>query len=159
MTYSVDGKQYVAVAAGGNRGGVTTLDGDAVWAFALERHAGPGRGGPAGADQGRITGRIVALGDPFALPGNDGLDNLTFTGTVIIDDYVLPPSRVQVHAGTTVTGRTLARWSTPLQRRRARGTPVISRPASPDPITFDSAGAYTYNCSPHPWMIGQVIVQ
>ena len=35
MTYEVDGVQYVAVAAGGNRGGITTLDGDAVWAFAL----------------------------------------------------------------------------------------------------------------------------
>jgi plastocyanin len=26
-------------------------------------------------------------------------------------------------------------------------------------ITFDTAGIYTYTCSPHPWMIGQVVVQ
>ena len=36
MTYSIDGVQYVAVASGGNRGGVSTTDGDAVWAFSLQ---------------------------------------------------------------------------------------------------------------------------
>jgi hypothetical protein len=36
MTYEVDGKQYITVAAGGNRGNVTTLDGDAVWTFSLD---------------------------------------------------------------------------------------------------------------------------
>jgi len=26
-------------------------------------------------------------------------------------------------------------------------------------FTFDSAGTYTYICSPHPWMLGKVVVQ
>ena len=26
-------------------------------------------------------------------------------------------------------------------------------------VTFQSAGTFTYNCTPHPWMIGQVIIQ
>jgi plastocyanin len=26
-------------------------------------------------------------------------------------------------------------------------------------VTFNTAGTYTYACTPHPWMIGQVIVQ
>ena len=45
----VDGEQYVAVAVGGNRGGVTTLDGDAVWAFSLNGRrpaAGAAAAGP-----------------------------------------------------------------------------------------------------------------
>ena len=25
-------------------------------------------------------------------------------------------------------------------------------------VTFNSAGSFTYNCSPHPWMIGQIVV-
>jgi plastocyanin len=25
-------------------------------------------------------------------------------------------------------------------------------------VTFDNAGTYTFNCTPHPWMIGRVIV-
>lgn len=25
-------------------------------------------------------------------------------------------------------------------------------------VTFNTPGTYTYNCSPHPWMIGQIIV-
>ena len=53
MTYEVDGVQYVAVAAGGNRGGVTTTDGDAVWAFALNGTLDQVAGAAAGPDQGR----------------------------------------------------------------------------------------------------------
>jgi PQQ enzyme-like repeat protein len=41
MTCSIDGNQYVTVAAGGNRGGVTTLEGDAVWTFSLNGTVGP----------------------------------------------------------------------------------------------------------------------
>jgi len=32
-------------------------------------------------------------------------------------------------------------------------------PGESKSVTFDSAGTYVYNCSPHPWMIGQIIVQ
>jgi outer membrane protein assembly factor BamB len=83
MTYEAGGKQYVAVAVGGNRGGVTTLDGDAVWSFALD-------------------------------------------GTM---DQV------------------------------AAAPPVQTKAENHGSITFDTPGTYTYNCSPHPWMIAQVIVQ
>jgi plastocyanin len=26
-------------------------------------------------------------------------------------------------------------------------------------VTFDSPGTFTYSCTPHPWMVGQVMVQ
>src|SRR5207247_4242701 len=72
MTYEVDGVQYVAVAAGGNRGGLTTLDGDAVWAFSLggtvDQIASPppietrvSLGGAA-VRLGREVGRHITLG-------------------------------------------------------------------------------------------------
>jgi plastocyanin len=32
-------------------------------------------------------------------------------------------------------------------------------PGESKSVTFDSAGTFVYNCQPHPWMIGQVIVQ
>ena len=32
-------------------------------------------------------------------------------------------------------------------------------PGESQSVKFDTAGTYTYNCSPHPWMFGQVIVQ
>jgi len=32
-------------------------------------------------------------------------------------------------------------------------------PGETKSVTFDTPGTYTYNCSPHPWMIAQVIVQ
>ena len=75
MTYEVDGTQYVAVAAGGNRGEVTTLDGDAA---------------------------------------------------------------------TDSKGT----WNT--------GRPGAGHSGS---IAFDSAGTFVYLCLPHPWLLGQVIVQ
>jgi plastocyanin len=26
-------------------------------------------------------------------------------------------------------------------------------------IDFDTAGTYTFTCTPHPWMLGQIVVQ
>jgi quinohemoprotein ethanol dehydrogenase len=33
------------------------------------------------------------------------------------------------------------------------------QPGESKSVEFDTAGTYTYSCSPHPWMFGQVIVQ
>jgi plastocyanin len=32
------------------------------------------------------------------------------------------------------------------------------RPGGAVDITFDTAGMYSYNCNPHPWMLGQIVV-
>src|SRR5215207_2664002 len=87
MTYEVDGKQYITVAAGGNRGGVTTLDGDAVWTFSLNGTIDPVAAAPPIQTKIEITGRIVALGDTFAAAGTVGLDDRVFSGTADIIDY------------------------------------------------------------------------
>jgi plastocyanin len=100
----VEGKQYVAVAVGCNRGGVTTLDGDAVWSFALDGTLDQVAAAPPVATKAEIGGLIAKVGDPVALPGNM-YDNFIFDGTVQTDDFFYTPSRVQVSVGDTVTWR------------------------------------------------------
>jgi len=158
MTYSVDGKQYVAVAVGGNRGGVTTTDGDAVWSFALDGTLDQVAAAPPVVTKAEIGGRIAKAGDPMALPGNM-YDTLVFNGTVMTDDFFFTPNRVQVAVGDTVTWQNNGpSVHTATELKSAWDTGDISANQS-KALTFDTAGTYTYNCSPHPWMIGQVIVQ
>ena len=158
MTYDVGGKQYVAVAAGGNRGGVTTLDGDAVWAFSLDGTLDEVASAPPVVTKAEITGRIVKVGDAVALPGNL-YDNLVFSGTAMMDDFFFTPNRIQVPVGTTVSWQNNgASVHTATDSKGAWDTGDVN-PGETASVTFDTAGTYTYNCSPHPWMIGQVIVQ
>jgi quinohemoprotein ethanol dehydrogenase len=158
MTYEVDGKQYIAVAAGGNRGGVTTLDGDAIWSFALDGTLDQVAAPPPVATRVEITGRIVNIGDTVATPGNIGDDRI-FQGSLEVYDYDFLPRRVSVPAGTTVTWQnTGATIHTATDTKVAWDTGDI-KPGESGSVNFPSPGTFTYTCSPHPWMLGQVIVQ
>lgn len=158
MSYQVGDTQYVAVAVGGNRGGVTTLDGDAVWAFSLGGTLDEVAAAPPVATKVAITGRIVKAGDALALPGNQ-YDNVTFDGTIPVDDFYFTPKRAQVSVGDTVTFQNNgALIHTATESKGVWDTGDIA-PGESKSVTFDSAGTYVYNCSPHPWMIGQIIVQ
>jgi len=158
MTYSVDGEQYVLFAAGGNRGGVTTLDGDAVWAFKLNGTLDEVAAAPPVATSVAITGRIVQMGDTLNTPGNV-YDNVTFDGTIPIDDFFFTPKRVQVPVGTTITWQNNgALVHTATENKGTFDTGNIA-PGQTGTVTFDTPGTYTYTCSPHPWMYAQVIVQ
>src|SRR6185437_4492002 len=102
MTYEVDGVQYVAVAAGGNRGGVTTLDGDAVWAFSLNGTLDQVASAPPVQGKVEVGGPILNIGDPLAKTARTGDPQPvgTFDGTVQVADYSFLPQRNQVPAGT-----------------------------------------------------------
>ena len=101
MTYSIDGVQYVAVAAGGNRGGVSTTDGDAVWAFALNGVIDEAPAPPPIQTKTTLGGPLVKLGDPVGRIDTQGLDK-PFDGTIDTADYQFTPVRVSVPAGTTL---------------------------------------------------------
>src|SRR5262249_44911002 len=161
MTYSVDGVQYVAVASGGNRGGVSTTDGDTVWAFSLQGVIDELPAPPPVQTTTTLGGALVKLGDPI-LPGRDAVATIggdaIFDGTVKTLDYAFQPVRISIPVGTTLT------WSnqgavihTATAADGSFDTGDIPAGASAS-VTFNSAASITYNCSPHPWMIGQIVV-
>jgi quinohemoprotein ethanol dehydrogenase len=157
MTYSIDGQQYVAVATGGNRGGNTTQDGDAVWAFALNGTVDDVPAPPPIQTKTALGGLLVKLGQPIGRIDTQGLDK-PFDGSIDTADYQFTPVRVSVPAGTSLT------WNnsgsvihTASASNGAWDTGDIPS-GSAAQITFDTAGDYVYSCQPHPWMIGEVIV-
>jgi len=161
MTYSVDGVQYVAVASGGNRGGVSTTDGDAVWAFSLNGTIDQVASPPAIQTRTALAGGLVKIGDTVGT-GRDattltGYDRI-FDGTVSTLDYAFLPVRISVPTGTTLTWFNQgAVIHTATASNQAWDTGDIPSGASAA-VTFNTAGTYNYNCSPHPWMIGQITV-
>jgi alcohol dehydrogenase (cytochrome c) len=158
MTYEVDGQQYVVFSAGGNRGGVTTLDGDAVWAFSLNGTLDQVAAAPPVQTKFAITGSIVNIGQPMGTPNIQGGDRI-FNGSIDMQDYDFFPRRVQVPTGTTVSWQNAgAVIHTATDSKGAWDTGDV-RAGETGSVTFSSAGTFTYSCSPHPWMLGQLIVQ
>jgi plastocyanin len=158
MTYEVDGQQYVVFSAGGNRGGVTTLDGDAVWAFSLNGTLDEVAAAPPVQTKFAITGSIVNIGQPMGGANIQGGDR-PFNGTIEMQDYDFFPRRAQVPTGTTVSWQnTGAVIHTATDSKGAWDTGDI-RAGESGSVTFSVAGTFTYSCSPHPWMLGQLIVQ
>jgi hypothetical protein len=152
MTYAVDGVQYVAVAAGGNRGGVTTLDGDAVMAF-------------------RSTGRSInsCRHHPELLPapsGNTQIGQSRWADRTRwhVDRgdraHLRLPLRpaVQVPVGTTLIVQTRGGQPHRHGREATVGCREI-RAGEAKSITLQQAEAVLVQpYVPHPWMIGKVTV-
>jgi quinohemoprotein ethanol dehydrogenase len=158
MTYEVDGVQYVAVAAGGNRGGHQTLDGDAVWAFSLNGTIDEVAAPPPIQTKIALGGTSIRVGQEVGGPTTLG-GAWIFEGTVRTLDFRFDPQRVAIPVGATLSwenqGSTIhtvtdQRQSFDSGDIRAGG--VYSR-------TFDTAGTIIYICTPHPWMIGEIQVQ
>src|SRR5438067_384098 len=143
MTYDIDGTQYVSVASGGNRGGVTTLDGDAVWAFSLNGTVGQVPAPRAPDTKVALGGAQKRLGDTLVNAGNIG-DDRRFDGTVDTQDYAFNPVRIAVPAGTTLTWQNNgAVIHTATEQNGAFNTGDIPAGGTAS-VTFDKAGTYLY---------------
>jgi quinohemoprotein ethanol dehydrogenase len=161
MTYSVNGEQYVAVAVGGNVGGNVSLDGDAVWAFKLTGTVDQVAAPPPVRTKNTIAGfPPTMLGQPLGgPPGLSAYDSVIFDGTLAMDDYFFTAQRVQVPVGTTLSWKNNGSSThTATESTGAWDTGDIA-PGATASLTFDTPGTYNYSCTPHPWMLGQVIVQ
>jgi quinohemoprotein ethanol dehydrogenase len=158
MTYMVDGQQYVTVASGGNRGGNITLDGDAVWGFSLNGTIDEVASPPPIQTKAVLSGMIVRLGAPVGTPTDLGGDR-PFEGIIDMNDYYFLPLRAAVPAGTTLTwSNTGSVVHTATANNGAWDTGDVSAGQARD-ITLDTPGTYDYTCSPHPWMLGQIMVE
>jgi quinohemoprotein ethanol dehydrogenase len=158
MTWSLNGQQYVTVAAGGNTGGNPTLDGDAVWTFSLNGTVDEVAAPPPPQTKIALSGALVKIGDPEAAPGALGED-VIFQGTVSTVDYVFMPQRVQVPVGTTITWENSGSVEHTATAQDNSWDTGNVEPGQSAQVTFTTPGTYIYNCSPHPWMLGQIVVQ
>jgi quinohemoprotein ethanol dehydrogenase len=158
MTCSIDGNQYVTVAAGGNRGGVTTLEGDAVWTFSLNGTVGPVAAPRQPDSKVTLAGAQKKIGDTLSIAGTIG-DDRRFDGTIDTQDYQFNPVRIQIPVGTTLTWQNsgaVLHTATAQDGSWNTGDIAAGQSAS---VTFDKAGTWLYNCTPHPWMLGEITVQ
>jgi alcohol dehydrogenase (cytochrome c) len=145
ITYEIDGTQYIAIASGGVSIQTTSSNSDMIWVFSLKGSPGD-RLKPFAAPQ--PPENIVGFSGPVAR-----------ANAVKIDDYTFGPSRITVTAGTKVTfinsGATSHNATSPEGGGWDTGLLAKGETAS---VTFNQPGTYTYICTPHPSMIGQIIV-
>ena len=158
MTYEVDGVQYVTVAAGGNRGGITTLDGDAVWSFSLNGTLDELAAPPKPVSKVEITGMQVRIGGEVGGPTTLG-GTWVFEGTVRTLDFRFDPNRVQVPVGTTVSWENLGSTIHTVTAQKGEFDSGDMPGGAVFSMTFDTPGTYVYLCTPHPWMIADLQVQ
>lgn len=153
ITYEIDGVQYVAIASGGLATQTASANGDMVWAFSL---------------QGSPNNRLAEFEAPtppptevsFAFTGLlKGGVPVERTNAVRMVDYAFSPQRITVAAGTKVTftngGSTLHNAAGAEGGGWDTGLLEAGQVAS---VTFNQPGTYSYICTPHPYMIGQIIV-
>jgi quinohemoprotein ethanol dehydrogenase len=145
ITYEIDGEQYVAIAAGGVAIQTTSANSDIIWAFSLN-------GSPGGRLQAFDPPR-----PPQTVVGFDGA--VEATDAIKLVDYAFAPQRITVAAGHLVTftnsGTETHNASSSDQGGWDTGMLATGQSAS---VTFNRPGTYNFDCSPHPSMIGQIIV-
>jgi alcohol dehydrogenase (cytochrome c) len=145
ISYEIDGTQYVAIAVGGVSIQTTSANGDMIWAFSLK-----------GSPSDRLK-PFAAPRPPENVVGFSG--PVARTSEIKIDDYTYAPLRITVTAGTTV--KFTNNGAQPHNATSSDGggfdTGLLAK-GETAAVTFNRPGSYTYICTPHPSMIGQVIV-
>jgi alcohol dehydrogenase (cytochrome c) len=160
MVWGDGTNEYVTVAVGGNRGGLTTLDGDQVWTFSLNGNVDQMEA-PTGIQTiVDLTASPITIGKPIASPQTPVYGGMPFDGTLYTYEYAFTPQVVQVSVGSTLTWKNDgAVVHTATASDGSWDTGDIAGGGGTASVTFDTAGRWNFNCTPHPWMIGRVIVQ
>jgi alcohol dehydrogenase (cytochrome c) len=145
ITYEIDGTQYVAIAAGGVSIQTTSANSDMIWVFSLNGTPGD-RLKPF--DPPKPPENVVGFSGPIAR-GNQ----------IKIEDYTYGPQRITVAAGTKVTFTNNGSQPHNAMSADAGGwdTGMLAKGETAS-VTFNRPGSFTYICTPHPSMIGQIIV-
>ena len=153
ITYEIDGEQYVAIAVGGLSIQTASANGDMIWVFSLK---------------GNPRHRIAQFAAPNPPPKEvsfnftgllKGEVPIVKTDAVKMADYSFSPARITVTAGTKVTFTNAG-----IQQHNASGPHAGARNIGilagreTGSVTFNKPGTYSYICTPHPFMIGQIIV-
>jgi plastocyanin len=113
---------------------------------------------------GPIQTKVELNGNPIKIGQPEGTTNqltgdIIFNGTISVQDYLFLPQQSQVPVGTTVN---FSNDGTIVHTATAQDGSFDTGDITPGQVvgvTFNSAGNYIYNCAPHPWMLGRVVVQ
>ena len=145
ITYEIDGTQYVAFMVGGVSIQTTSSNSDTIWVFSL-------KGSP-----GDRLKPFAAPTPPENVVGFSGA--IARSNAIRIDDFTYGPIRTTVTTGTKVTFTNAVTQAHNATSSEAGGwdTGMLAKGESAS-VTFNQPGTYTYICSPHPSMIGQIIV-
>jgi quinohemoprotein ethanol dehydrogenase len=145
ITYEIDGTQYVAIAAGGVSIQTTSANSDMIWVFSLNGTPGDRL---KRFDPPKPPENVVGFSGPVAR-GNQ----------IKIEDYSYGPQRITVAAGTKVTFTNNGSQPHNAMSADAGGwdTGMLAKGETAS-VTFNRPGSFTYICTPHPSMIGQIIV-
>jgi alcohol dehydrogenase (cytochrome c) len=155
VTYEIGGVQYLAIAAGSLATQTASTNSDMVWAFSLK-----------GSPSNRIAQFEAPAPPPTGVTFNftgllKGGVSVEKTNTVRMIDYNFTPQRITVEAGSKVSFTNGGS-----QPHNAAGADAGGRDwdtgmltgGETATVTFNRPGTYNYTCTPHPFMIGQVIV-
>ncbi|HEV7664209.1 MAG TPA: plastocyanin/azurin family copper-binding protein, partial [Chloroflexota bacterium] len=136
----------VAIATGGSTQAVTR--GDGLWAFKLNGGLQQWPSGPK-PPQTVIDGPTATAVDTNSV-GIGAADN---------GEYSYAPSKNHVKAGSTVTwtNNGSLEHTVTFQGGIGLDSGLLSTGQSAA-FQFDTPGTYNYFCTPHPWMLGQVVV-
>lgn len=145
ITYEIDGTQYVAIAVGGVSIQTASANSDMIWVFSLKGSPGD-RLKPLAAPSPPVN--VVGFSGPVAR-----------TNEIKISDYSYAPLRITVAAGTKV--KFTNNGAEPHNATSSEGggwdTGLLAKGESAT-VTFNQPGTYSYLCTPHPSMMGQIIV-
>ncbi len=160
MVWGDGTNEYISLAVGGNRGGITTTDGDQVWTFGLNGLVDQMEAPPAPQSRIDLSANPVKLGQPVDRAAQPPYGGVPFDGTVYTFEYGFTPQVAQVPVGTTLTWRNDgAVVHTATAADGSWDTGDIAPGGGTASVEFDVAGTYNFNCTPHPWMLGRIIVQ
>jgi alcohol dehydrogenase (cytochrome c) len=140
ITYALDGQQYVAIATGGVLTAVGSQNGDAVWAFTLDGSLSP----------------FAAPKPPATEVGFTGA--LTATNSIKVMEFSYDAARASVPAGSTVTWTNTGSQAHTATASDGSWDSGNIAPGQTAQVTLDAPGTFTYTCTPHPWMLGQIVV-
>jgi quinohemoprotein ethanol dehydrogenase len=146
ITYQIDGKQFVAIAAT-----------DKVWSFALGGTLAAAANPPAPQTESEFAGRVVST-DKVAMAAE-----VTSLGVIkpakYNDEYVFQPMRIKVKAGSSVTWTNDGKEPHDATAEDGSWTTGEVSPGKSAAVKFDRPGKYTYICKDHPWSYGELVVE
>jgi plastocyanin len=124
-------------------------------AHATLKHSSAER--PAASGPGAAT--LVRLGTDMTAPSDAQAPSAAAGGQVTIQSFSFGPQTLTVSAGTTVTWTNDDSVTHTVTAADGSFNSGNLKPGDQFTYTFSAPGTYSYHCSIHPFMTGQVVVQ